>query len=249
MSIKMIEHVWTNGPEDRSELLVLLALADFANDIGECWPSVSSIAAKARMDERSARRILRKLEAKGWLKVTIGGGRHGCSKYFVNPDKVSPGQNVLPAEKMKSKPGQNPTETRTPMPPEPSGSVIEPSVAARAPNAVIEGSGKLATREKLLAAMGIGHEGIAGPSRFLGSQSDMAEAQGWEESGLSLQAQCKVIADVCHRERAKNPSWMPKGFRYFTGAMQDSLKVKTSALTHDNSKAERISFFRQIAAS
>lgn len=249
MSIRIMTQVWESGPEDRGELLVLLALADFANERGDCWPSVPTIAAKARMDERSARRILRKLEAKGWLTVTMGGGRHGCSRYLVNPDTVPPGQNVLPPDKMTPKPGQNEPETRTPVSPEPSGTAIEPSVAARASKVVCESGDKHDAREKLLAAMGIGYEGIAGPSHFLGSSPDMAEAEGWDAMGISLQAQCQVIADVCRRERAKAPSWMPKRFRYFTGAMRDSLKAKPSQPGQNDSKADRINFYRQMAAS
>ena len=38
-----------------AELLVLLALADHARDDGVCWPSIRTIAAKARVEERSRR--------------------------------------------------------------------------------------------------------------------------------------------------------------------------------------------------
>jgi len=126
MSVRIMSRVWDSGPKDRGELLVLLALADFSNDGGESWPSVKSIADKARMDERSARRILRKLEASGWLTSDVGGGRHGCSRYRINPDTSPPGQNV-PPDKTRRKPGQNAPETRTPVSPEPSRTIIEPS--------------------------------------------------------------------------------------------------------------------------
>ena len=105
MSIRIMSQVWDNGPEDKAELVVMLALADFADDEGKCWPSGDAIGKKARMSERNARRILRKLEVDGYLKTIEGGGRHGCSQYRINPDKMSPGQNVPP--------GQNEQETRT----------------------------------------------------------------------------------------------------------------------------------------
>ena len=127
MSIRTMSAVWESDITDRGELLVLLALADFSNDAGECWPAVASIARKARMDERSVRRILRKLEAAGWLTSDIGGGRHGCSRYTINPDKSPPGQNV-PPDKMNRKPGQNEQKTRTLASPEPSKNRKEPSV-------------------------------------------------------------------------------------------------------------------------
>jgi hypothetical protein len=130
MSIRIMSRVWDSGVTDRGELLVLLALADFCNDAGECWPAVASIARKARMDERSVRRILRKLEGAGWLTSDIGGGRHGCSRYTINPDKEPPGHNV-PPDKMNRKPGQNEPETRTPVSPEPSLNHQEPSKRER----------------------------------------------------------------------------------------------------------------------
>lgn len=127
MSIRIMSQVWDNGPEDKAELVVMLALADFADDEGKCWPSVDAIGKKARMSERNARRILRKLEVDGYLKTIEGGGRHGCSQYRINPDKMSPGQNVPP--------GQNEQETRTKrarnpdiaMSAEPSRTIKEPS--------------------------------------------------------------------------------------------------------------------------
>jgi hypothetical protein len=58
----------------QAELLVLLALADHARDDGLCWPSMRSIAAKARIEERSAQRIIRRLIEKGFVKLVSKGG-------------------------------------------------------------------------------------------------------------------------------------------------------------------------------
>jgi hypothetical protein len=135
MSIKIMADVWSNGPTDKAQLLVLLALADFADDNGSCWPSVAAVGVKARMSERNARRVIRDLEAAGHLSVVTGGGRFGCSQYVVgnpdksaqNPDKKTPGQIVPP--------GQNQHKTRTKqvgnpdiaMSAEPSRTIKEPS--------------------------------------------------------------------------------------------------------------------------
>lgn len=85
MSIRIMAKVWDNGPEDRAELLVLLALADFANDEGRCWPSMSGIAQKARITERGAQKIVRRLEETGWLKIATGGGRGCKNSYLITP--------------------------------------------------------------------------------------------------------------------------------------------------------------------
>lgn len=86
MSIKIMAQVWENGPADRTELLVLLALSDFANDQGKAWPAMKSIAKKSRLSsERAAQKIVRRLEEKGWVSIATGGGRSGCNEYVINP--------------------------------------------------------------------------------------------------------------------------------------------------------------------
>lgn len=83
--------VWEHGPADQSARFVLLALADFANDEGECWPSLAGIAAKVCMTDRGVRKVLRKLEDDGWVTTEIGGGRRACNIYRIarNPEPRS----------------------------------------------------------------------------------------------------------------------------------------------------------------
>ena len=75
MSIKVMSQVWAEGPNSASERLLLLALADFADDNGVCWPSMETIAEKACMSERNARRVVRKLESEGYLETMPSSGR------------------------------------------------------------------------------------------------------------------------------------------------------------------------------
>src|SRR3954469_18711448 len=49
--------------------LVLMALADIADDAGFCFPSVPTLAVKVSMDERSVQRILRKLTADAFVAI------------------------------------------------------------------------------------------------------------------------------------------------------------------------------------
>jgi DNA-binding transcriptional ArsR family regulator len=100
MSVKVMASVWEFGPEDKSDLLLLLALADYANDDGECYPSVGKLATKARMDERTARRHLRNLEEAGYIETRFNRGRGNVNLYVVKkgtfcpPDILPPGQNT-----------------------------------------------------------------------------------------------------------------------------------------------------------
>src|SRR5260370_40677127 len=62
MSIRLMSQDWEDTRiGSQAELLVLLALADHARDDGLCWPSMRSIAGKARIEKRSAQRIIRRL--------------------------------------------------------------------------------------------------------------------------------------------------------------------------------------------
>jgi hypothetical protein len=81
MSIRLMSQVWEDTRvESQSELLVLLALADHARDDGLCWTSMRSIAVKARIEERSAQRIVRRLIEKGLIElVSQGGCIDGCN--------------------------------------------------------------------------------------------------------------------------------------------------------------------------
>lgn len=70
MSIRLMSAVWVL-PITPAPKLVLLALADWANDGGrQCFPSIRSIAARACISERQAQRHMRALEAAGWLSVS-----------------------------------------------------------------------------------------------------------------------------------------------------------------------------------
>ena len=66
MSVKVSSWVWgLDTLTDNAPLLVLLALADAANDEGYCWHNQKTLCKKSRQSTSTARRALRKLEAMG----------------------------------------------------------------------------------------------------------------------------------------------------------------------------------------
>lgn len=94
MSVHAMANVWATSRQTGGNLLLLLALADYANDAGECWPAVETVARKARLTERHARRILRELEAEGEIECRPGGGRNRVNVYVIrcaaeNPDRMT----------------------------------------------------------------------------------------------------------------------------------------------------------------
>lgn len=125
MSITLMAQAWSSGPDDRSELLVLLALADFANDKGECWPSMVTIGDKARMSDRGARKVVRKLEEQGYIRCIKNGGRGGSNHYIVCPI-VNPEHSSAPPENPErgdTKPGTPVPQTRNPRSDKPSRTI------------------------------------------------------------------------------------------------------------------------------
>lgn len=68
MSIKLMSEIWESAECKGAELLTLLALADHARDDGCCWPSLRTIAAKARVSDDQARRHINNLIEKGYIQ-------------------------------------------------------------------------------------------------------------------------------------------------------------------------------------
>lgn len=76
--------VWANSPAEGIDRLVLLAIADqAADDGGNAWPSVSTIASKAKVSERTVQRSVRRLAERGELVVQETAGKHGVNVYRV----------------------------------------------------------------------------------------------------------------------------------------------------------------------
>lgn len=75
MSIRVMSRVWDHSERSGGDLLLLLALADFADDDGYCWPSQATLAIKARCSERAIRDQLTRLAASGEIEVSDGRGR------------------------------------------------------------------------------------------------------------------------------------------------------------------------------
>jgi len=81
MSIKLMADVWEHADAKGSELLLLLAIADNANDSGEAWPGVKTLAKKTRLSKRNVQYLIRRLEIKGLLQVEEGKGPRGCNLF------------------------------------------------------------------------------------------------------------------------------------------------------------------------
>lgn len=123
--------VWERAPYTSGSLLVLLALADWANDEGVSWPAIDRLARKARLERRSTQYIIRQLKADEMIQIDEGGGRGKRHKYFINVQKLRglpeiKGENDdMETVQFATQRVQSTTETVQPIAPDP---LVEPLV-------------------------------------------------------------------------------------------------------------------------
>lgn len=80
MSVKRMSSVWDSSIHKGSSLLLLLAIADNANDYGHAWPGIEVLSKKTRLSERQVMRIIQVLEDSGELFVFR---REGCCNHYL----------------------------------------------------------------------------------------------------------------------------------------------------------------------
>lgn len=90
MSWIALKSVWEDSPSSGGRLLVLVALADLANQDGECWPSVEALAEMTRLTARQVQRVLNELAADGEIEMPRG-ARNESNPFVVgHPRQVTP---------------------------------------------------------------------------------------------------------------------------------------------------------------
>lgn len=88
MSVRTMARVWERSQHSGSDLLMLLAIADFADDDGNAYPAVGTLAKKCRMTPRNANFILANLKQSGELVVRQNEGPKGTNRYLVRPPEA-----------------------------------------------------------------------------------------------------------------------------------------------------------------
>lgn len=97
-------------------------------------------------------------------------------------------------------------------------------------------------RERLLSAMGADASGMVGPNgKRIGTSADMVIAAKWSEH-LSIEEQCRLIAERTAAAKAKHAAFAPNSFNYFTAAMADLVATKAQPMPQGSatgSKSDR----------
>lgn len=139
MSIRTMARVWEESQHSGTNLLMLLAVADFSDDDGIAYPSVDKLAKKCRMSKRNAQDRLRELSDSGELVVLKNQGpppkfpnlfRINLSALGVKP--TAPVQPTSPVQCSVDRGAVQRSEGVKPTAPKPSVNNQEPSTRSRA---------------------------------------------------------------------------------------------------------------------
>lgn len=87
MSLPALTEVWARSQQKGTNLLVMLALANWADENFIAWPSIPAIAKIARTGERNVSEILKKLKTAGEIYI-IGKGFRGVNQYLITVDHL-----------------------------------------------------------------------------------------------------------------------------------------------------------------
>ena len=129
MSITLMTAVWRIESLSSTQKLVLLSLADNANDQGECYPSIPQISRRTCLSDRSVRSTIRSLEAAGFIRSAARSGT--STVYFLDlstpegrsaPECSSARKDVPPTPEGRSAP------PRKDVPPTPERGSPKPSL-------------------------------------------------------------------------------------------------------------------------
>lgn len=91
---KATEIAWSADVGSSAERLTLLALAKWANDDLTCFPSVPTLAAETKLNAKTIRESLKRLDDAGFIRINRQAGRN--SVYVITPTKIGSTKTVVP---------------------------------------------------------------------------------------------------------------------------------------------------------
>lgn len=135
MSVKIMAAVFESTTLGPTERLVMLALADHADDAGRCYPAMGRLCQRTGLSDRAIQKNVKALVEAGYLTVAQNAGQGGANVYIVHPtpEPRSPRNDVHPRTTFTTPPNvvrQTP-ERRSD---KPSRTIIEPSDLTPSPS-------------------------------------------------------------------------------------------------------------------
>lgn len=200
MSVKLMAIVWELDLPP-GEKLVLLALADQANDHGtQCWPAVATIAKRSGQGVRTVRRALENLQKAGHLTRDH---RHGTStQYRVHPCQNGSTAKLAPLPKRQDTPAKL-AATPAKLAPKPSITTNEPPSAESAIRASSEWKAFGAMRRQIRKPLNATAE-----RRLIAKLLKMKEEDGWPPGEVLDQSTERCWAGVFPLRQDAQPAKM-----------------------------------------
>ena len=99
MSIRLMNTAWGMQLQTGRKF-VLVALADQANDLGECFPSIATIARRCSMSQRAVQQHISGLEKDGFILRDIRAGRSTVYRLVID---TTPAESAPQSSKTVSK--------------------------------------------------------------------------------------------------------------------------------------------------
>ena len=221
MSILVLSKIWSSPPCKGGDLLCLLAIADNADESGYAWPSMETIARKAAMSERGARKCVRKLSDMGLITVETGGGTGNSNRYQITACGIGeanqpqePGTE-FPHSEAPANPEQHDTNTEQssyfePLNPEQSDTKPGTPVPRNRQEPSLRGGGvyaresdnDLTFRERIILAAGHDRSGLNANGRMFASFSDFKEFERVREDlGISEGDAVEIVKEITGQKR------------------------------------------------
>jgi hypothetical protein len=222
MSLRAAKAVWTHTRQSGSALVVLLALADYANDALVAWPSVSTLAKMARINARSVHYALEALAKAGEIQA-IGKGPRGVIKY-----RLIPALSLAPDCDGSAKD----------CPPSPQG-LAEAGLQGLADNppSTRQGTGESGRADdelacvQIIAAFDDAIVEVWGRERRRRSPAatDRATAQRWLAAGFTV-ADARDMVRPAMAKLAKKNRGPPRSLEYFSPGLPDLIAAKNQII-------------------
>jgi hypothetical protein len=130
--------VWDDESLNATDKIVMLSLADHADDEGFCYPSIARLERRTGLAKRTVQNAIQRLKTSGKLAVDLNAGRGHANLYRVTPAPASyaPPQQVHPAADAPL-PMHLTTHTPAADAPKPSVTIKEPSEERKTRDALL----------------------------------------------------------------------------------------------------------------
>ncbi len=196
MSIRLMSAIFESKTLGPTERLIMLALADHADDEGRCYPSIARLCQRTGLSERATQTNIKKLVEAGYIRIVIGGGKGNANLYFVsaNPAASAPFDAPNPAAdapRRKCTPAADAPQTPQQMRPNPAADAPEPSGTTIGTITASDADAPVCAREAdpdliwtILHALGF-DRGQVIPKYWIGADAPLIVARWQTDLGLT----------------------------------------------------------------